>query len=67
MYRYMLLELFFWQIYALLMYLCSILAGGRWRMRMDIASRKLGMHEGKKGDCEQYGFQVSLTVVSYSS
>lgn len=29
--------------------------------------QKLGMHQGKKGVCQQYGFQVSLTVVNYST
>lgn len=29
--------------------------------------QKLGMHEGKKGVCEQYGFQVSLSAIALDS
>lgn len=29
--------------------------------------QKLGMHQGKKGVCERYGFQASLTVINSST
>lgn len=67
MYRYMLLELFFWQLNAFLMHLYSNLAGSRWRARKDILFPETWYAPGEERSLSTVWVPSLITVVNYST